>query len=229
MNKESINICNKINQIELSIKKYENIRVYLTGYGPFMNVINNPSEILINHIYLNKQLISFKLNNKVSFECFNIMDVNCKFVSNNLPYIWNKVKGNTNSKEMKLIIHFGVNENILNPILNLETSAKNYINEYTETGLKGKIVENLPEDYILKTKLNIVEIKRRMKDYSINSDDAGNYLCNYVYFNSLINLDNIKDSYCQFIHIPSLKVLNIQTIMDFFVIYLESLISIYCI
>lgn len=208
-------------------KKYDKILIYLTGYGPFMCFKTNPSQQLVDLIAKCKEKIEKELGNKIIFEQIEVMKVECDHVDERLKDIKNSIIKNKNNKEMKLLINIGLNSDIKKPVIHLETTSRNYINDRKTRN--GKIVncENLE----LKTKLNLCGmIENSDLAHSAElSTDAGDYLCNFAFYSSNFALQDQPSCYAEFIHIPLPIVLSTEDCLKCFIEFLKQLESTYLI
>lgn len=188
---------------------YTKIQIYLTGYGPFEDVKTNPSGLLAQALYDNRDVISKTFNGKISIESVKIMDVSCDYVDKNLPTLLNSMLSNKDETVMKLVIHFGVFTKIPAPILHLESNGKNYIDDRSTR--KGAITNDMGISKAIYSKIDMSRCETYLPGYAVRSDDAGDFLCNYIYFSSLKTLMTEENNYAQFIHVPDLPVMSTQT------------------
>lgn len=194
---------------ENNTTKYKHLKILITGYGPFMNISNNPSQILVEHIKENIHNLLKDLNN-VDLINHEIFEVSCDYVCKNL----NKIHDNINDQEfLFLIVHFGVNSS--SKVIQLESQSKNFICDFVK--YKGCIEENGKETY--KCKLNLNEIHEELKGLGHNvevSQDAGYYLCNYIYYKSCHKFEQFDNVIPIFIHIPEINNANTEQCFQLF-------------
>ena len=131
-------------------------------------------------------------NNSSKILLDNIDSNNKLYLKNSFKTSVEQLKSKIKSNEYDLIISFGqapLNKNVIK----IETTGKN--NDFYKTNY----------DYInLKNKLDV-------KYNVIISNDAGNYLCNNIYYNGLKYIkENELKSKMIFIHIP--KINNIENV-----------------
>jgi len=186
----------------------QKIKLYLTGYGPFKDIKANPSQLLVELLDdLNRKGEFPNFDNTLEVVYTSILDVNVQCVQERISELQKLIL--SDEENTHLLIHFGVDAGI--SCIDLESLAHNFICDYK--GMKGKIIESdKPEDQVIACKLNLEKI---CKDLSLNevkvSQNAGTYLCNYVYY-----LDDYyitrghKNVYCLFIHIPEIDKINFQ-------------------
>jgi pyroglutamyl-peptidase len=181
--------------------KFKKINLFITGYGPFMNVKENPSQMLVESITNEKEKLECFCKNKLDLKHFQIFEVDCDYVKDNVAKLHEIVSG-CDKDCMNLIIHFGVYPGG-NGVL-LECQSKNYIMDYVK--FNDKICHK-GDDYCY-CKLDIDSLCQGLKSkgHDVNkSCDAGTYLCNYIYFLSSSEFKEAGNVFPLFVHIPPLK------------------------
>lgn len=215
---------NKNDENKNTLKIYEKIKIFITGYGPFMSVKNNPSELLANAIFSSKDIISEITEGKIQIIGKEIMEVTCEYVESKDKEIQDLMLQDKDEKTMKLILNFGVNTNFKEPKIVLEEACYNWINDYKTKNCK--IVEDSIEKIC--SKLNLKEIHSMLNDCTSMSQDPGRYLCNYTYFLNSYAMLFKEHFYCEFIHIPDLCDLSTEQGLNHVCRFLESLSQVYC-
>ena len=152
-------------------------KLLVTAFGSFPGVEVNPSEILLNNICSYSQV-----NWEITFETLPVDYSYCQ-------------EWNTNRNDYDLVLHMGVAGNSTHN--RIECRAQNKIGSTADVkGLVklGAIQSGSPSEIF--TQIPLINL---VSDLSLLSSDAGSYLCNFVYFNSLV-----KDPSGQvlFLHIP---------------------------
>lgn len=202
-------------------KKYQKLKIYISGYGPFMSVKNNPSQVLVESIVKDKDIIHTELDFKCEIVHDCIYEVSVDYVSQNVSKCHQMIEEELdcgNSQDLHLIVHFGVNAGA--DKINLEKKCKNYIQDYVK--LQGKINEE-GEDKLV-CKLNLEEIVKYLQSFNHNvstSDDAGNYLCNYIYYKSSEKFHKCENVIPIFIHIPNSTICSTEECQKCFVDFLQ--------
>jgi len=195
------------------LKKYSKLHIYLTAYGPFAHFQTNPTQELLETIIKNKNEYE---TNKTSIDFNKVFEVTVDYVNKNFHIVEDEVnKNNINKDELHLIISYGQAD--IRNLITIESQSENFIYDLI---IKQKIDMNLNEKYI-KSLVNVEKIVEIInKDNIIQcevSNDAGTYLCNYIYFKSIEfckkNKDNVKSI---FVHIPLFKNLNLEKNLLFF-------------
>ena len=210
------------NKIEFN--KFEKINIYLTGYGPFQEIKENPAEKVSTFLFENKD----QLKTKYTSILYNqIFEVKTKYVDNNICKIFNFIeKNNIGKKTLHILVSFGVAENRL--INTIETLGQNYIYDLI---VDKKIDEGKPEKYFSKTPVkNIIKGIQNCNNIKCKySNNAGTYLCNYMYYTTLTKCLN-SDNVCSFfIHIPKLENYDLNKHEKFFRNFISVLEDLYII
>lgn len=150
------------------------MKLLITSFGPFKKFAKNPSNEVM--MQLQKSLESdFLASNSLKW---HILDVS-----------WQKIDEFMNEIEndnYDFIVHLGVATN--SPTMRLELNAKNNcsgIDVFDSIPPNSKISER---DYSLSTNINaqlLEKFTKKNEDKVRLSEDAGTYLCNYIYYKSL--------------------------------------------
>ena len=209
------------NQIPYNI--YDKINIYLTGYGPFLTIKENPSEKIVTHIFNN----SPKLNTEFTKIIYNqIFEVKTENVDNNISKLFDIIKKHNDSNKniLHIIISLGVADN--RKVNTLEIRAKNHI--YDDI-VDKKIDENKPEFFYSKTPIKyIIKGIQNFKNSECKfSNDAGTYLCNYMYFTTSNKCFDEKNICSFFLHVPLLSNYSIEKQEIFFKNFIEVLERLY--
>lgn len=166
------------------------LKILITGFGPFPGFDENPSETLVRN-----------LNPRVP---------GTEIVKEIVPTEWerSRILFDTATKihAPNLLIHFGVGLN--EGHLKLERCAKNFAADRPDASgscpSANFIDPNGPSTY--QTNLPLIEIADELTNELFPaqiSDDAGDYLCNYLYYLSLNYVERkANERTALFIHIP---------------------------
>ena len=208
--------------------------VHVTGFRKFHGVSENPTETIVNNLneYLNKKK---GLPKGLVIGSCSILETAGQGA---LIPLYQTLKSAITSKESessssnKIIwLHFGVNSAATR--FAIERQA---VNEATfrcpdEMGWKPQKVPIVPSDVaitrIRKTTLPVEEITKSLanKGYDVmTSDDAGRFVCNYVYYHSLRFAEQ-NGTKSLFLHVPLFSTINEETQMQFAASLLEVLAS----
>ena len=203
--------------------KYSKLKVFLTGYLGFQGITQNPTETLVNTIIKQKELY-----NKDNIEIINhkIFEVTTDYVDNNIHSFYKEIEHDKEGDVLFLIIHFGLNARASMP--EVETTAVNYIQDGIKNGLicdqdGNCFCSKLDTECIVKN-LNCTEGK---KIECKVSNDAGKYLCNYIFYKSLKYYEKIPNVISTFIHIPFFEKYSLEQDLDFFTKFLDNIKSLY--
>ncbi|QCE07237.1 pyroglutamyl-peptidase [Vigna unguiculata] len=207
--------------------------VHVTGFKKFHGVSENPTETIVNNLmeYLKKKGLPKGL---VIGSC-NILETAGQGA---LVPLYQTLQSAITSKESEsptsnriIWLHFGVNSGATR--FAIERQA---VNEATfrcpdEMGWKPQKVPIVPSDgpitRIRETTLPVEDFTKVLtsKGYNVmTSDDAGRFVCNYVYYHSLrfSEQNGIKSL---FVHVPLFSTINEETQMQFAASLLEVLVS----
>lgn len=152
------------------------MKILITSFGPFAEFKENPSNVVMQ--MLQQQMKSLEVNHELTFDT---LEVSYKAVD-----LFEKEYENSN---YDLVIHLGVATN--DNILRFEVRARN---ERSGKDVLGKTPERkeIAQDMAdLETNLSqsqLTEFCSRHPGITRISSDAGTYLCNYIYYNSLFYL-----------------------------------------
>jgi len=196
-----------------SPKTYKKLHIYLTGFGPYEEIKNNPTEKLVDNLFQNKSEYE---TSKTKIEFCETFEVTVDYINKNFKHIVNSVNQyNKNKNELHLIISYGLF--VDGTEINIETQSTNFINDGNK--IKQKIDKNVKEKYIksLTDVENIVQIinKENKSNCSV-SNDAGDYLCNYIYYKTIEFCKKNENVISIFIHIPVLEKINFEKTLSFF-------------
>ncbi|KAK4282698.1 hypothetical protein QN277_014043 [Acacia crassicarpa] len=212
----------------------ETVTVHVTGFKKFHGVSENPTESIVNNLreYMKKKGLPKGL---VIGSC-SILETAGQGALVTLYHTLQSAvspKDSESSNSNKIIwLHFGVNSGATR--FAVEHQA---VNEATfrcpdEMGWKPQKVPIVPSDggimQTRETSLPVEEITKELakKGYDVmTSDDAGRFVCNYVYYHSLrfAEQNGIKSL---FVHVPLFLTIDEETQMQFMASLLEVLASI---
>ncbi|CAI8603577.1 unnamed protein product [Vicia faba] len=208
--------------------------VYITGFKKFHGVSHNPTETVVNNLV---EYVKTKgLPKGLVIGSCSILDTAGQ--GGLIPLYQTlqtaiAAKDSESSSSNKIIwLHFGVNSGATR--FAIERQA---VNEATfrcpdELGWKPQKVPIVPSDgtvsHIRESTLPVEEITKALanKGYDVmTSDDAGRFVCNYVYYHSLrfAEQNGIKSL---FVHTPLFFTINEETQMQFAASLLEVLATI---
>ncbi|XP_024022713.1 uncharacterized protein LOC21384762 [Morus notabilis] len=209
------------------------VTIHVTGFKKFHGVPENPTETIVNNLknYMNKKGFPKGL---IIGSC-SILETagqGALDVLNNT--LQSSIKGPESSNSGRIIwLHFGVNSGATR--FALEHQA---VNEATfrcpdEMGWKPQKVPIIPADggvsHKRETTLPVEEITKALaaKGYEVmTSDDAGRFVCNYVYYHSL-RFSQENETKSLFVHVPLFSTINEGTQMQFAASLLEVLATLY--
>lgn len=208
--------------------------VYITGFKKFHGVSENPTETIVNNLteYVKKK----GLPKGLAIGSCSILDTAGQGALVPLYQTLQSAiiaKESESSSSNKIIwLHFGVNSGATR--FAIERQA---VNEATfrcpdEMGWKPQKVPIVPSDgpisRIRETTLPVEEITKTLatKGYDVmTSDDAGRFVCNYVYYHSLRFAEQ-NGNKSLFVHVPLFFTINEETQMEFAASLLEVLATV---
>ncbi|XP_019187748.1 PREDICTED: uncharacterized protein LOC109182136 [Ipomoea nil] len=210
------------------------VTVYVTGFKKFHGVAENPTETIVSNLqdYVKKKGTPKGL---ILGSC-TVLDTAGQGAVGPLYQTLQSALNNdgSDSSNSRIIwVHFGVNSGATR--FAIEQQA---VNEATfrcpdEMGWKPQKVPIVPADGPIsrtrKTCLPVEEITKALAKMGyevMSSDDAGRFVCNYVYYHSLrfAEQNGIKSL---FVHVPLFLTIDEETQMQFAASLLEVLASVY--
>ena len=203
--------------------KYKKIHLYVTGYGIFEGVDNNPSELLVKKIESKMEDIQKKIGNDIIFKHSEVFRVAIQEVNEKTVNLYSKVSENLkNQDEMHLLVHFGVDMGAKE--VHLETQCINQFsgNDVDGCSINGKINKECAHD-VYKCRIDLASICSELKkSHKVDlSNDAGDYLCNFVYFLSSNKWKDYSSVHSVFIHVPAEETLSVDQVYSCFVDFLS--------
>ena len=185
----------------IDLNKFKKINIYLTGYGPFLNVKINSLQLIVEDLYKKKLELETE---KTKILYYQIFEVKPESVDENKKKIFDLIKSENNSKDtLHIIISYGVAEN--RKEISIETLSENYI--YDREKFDNVINKNNPKYFYSKAavKTLVKGINKNEDFYCKYSCDAGTYLCNYIYYTTIDNYKNDDNVMSLFVHIPKIE------------------------
>ena len=172
-------------------------QIVITGFGKFPGVEKNPTETLV-------ELIQKKIGRDDVH--FDVLEVSAQGTSAQLEALQEKYSGKDT-----IWIHLGVNMGI--KIFNLEQRAYNCADfrcpDVRGVQLRNQRIVEIYDKSFMETSFSLEDICGKLLSlgHSVSvSQDAGRYLCNYVYLKSLYHCATKKDhKNVLFLHVPSFK------------------------
>ena len=202
----------------IDLNKFSNINIYLTGYGPFQEIKENPAQLVVEDLFKNKSKFETE---KTKILYSQIFEVKTEYVDENKKKVFDLIKENNTSKDtLHIIISYGVADNRKN--ISIETLCENYIYDLKKDEI---INENNPKYLYSKAavKTLVKGINKTNDFYCKYSCNAGTYLCNYMYYSTINNYKNDDNVMSLFVHIPNINNCSIEENEKFFKNLIHSL------
>ncbi|EAS07893.1 pyroglutamyl-peptidase I (macronuclear) [Tetrahymena thermophila SB210] len=215
-------------------QQQKDIYFFLTGFGEFYGVKDNPTKTLIE---------SLKNEEKEQLSVLHaeVLEVSIQGVDEYINQIGDNIQKRNDNNSIYVLLHFGVDANSKNFVLEQTGyNQKHFIcpDMRNNTPCQQLISKDFNIDHGLKTNLDLEEVKNLILSESIkvtaNKDvfklgnDPGRYICNYIYFRSLHcfqhQIQNTGSQiYSLFIHCPPFKEINQETQKDLVFILIKSI------
>ncbi|KAF5463269.1 pyrrolidone-carboxylate peptidase 1-like [Juglans microcarpa x Juglans regia] len=209
------------------------VTIYVTGFKKFHGVSENPTETIVGNL---KEYVKKKgLPKGLTLGSCSILDTAGQGalapLYQTLQSAISGVDTKTSNSGRIIWVHFGVNSGATR--FALEHQA---VNEATfrcpdEMGWKPQKAPIIPADggisRIRKTSLPVEEVTKALAKMGyevMTSDDAGRFVCNYVYYHSLRFAEQ-NGTKSLFVHVPLFLTIDEETQMQFAAALLEVLAS----
>ncbi|CAH9050514.1 unnamed protein product [Cuscuta epithymum] len=209
------------------------ITIHITGFRKFHGVAENPTETIVSNLqeYMKKRGMP---KGFILGSCTILDTAGQGALAPLYETLRSALSNNTSDPSNSRIIwvHFGVNSGATR--FAIEQQA---VNEATfrcpdEMGWKPHKVPIVPSDgaisHIRKTSLPVEEISKglaKMGYEVMSSDDAGRFVCNYVYYHSLRFAEQ-NGIQSLFVHFPLFLTIDEETQMQFAASLLEAIASV---
>jgi len=197
----------------------QNIRIHITGFGPFAGVSTNPSSILVSN------LLSEKDSSIVSNY---VVEVSTKAADEILNRICEDI--DSTKTGVDVLLHFGVAAGLSH--ISIEECAYNDADFRVPDVLNYQprdeaIIPSLgPRSLCLNTSLDCTELVNLLviKGWNVSkSKNPGRFLCNYIYFKSLLAAKEINTKQninrpcilSLFVHVPLHTVVDVSSQLRF--------------
>lgn len=209
------------------------VTIHVTGFKKFHGVIENPTETIVNNL---QEYVKIKgLPKGVTLGSCSILETAGQGAVTPLYQALQSAlskKDSDSSNSGKIIwVHFGVNSGATRFAIEHQAFNEATFRCADELGWKPQKVPIIPADGAIsrtrKTSLPVGEIMyslAKMGFEVMTSDDAGRFVCNYVYYHSLRFAEQ-NGILSLFVHVPSFSTIDEETQMQFAASLLEVLAS----
>ena len=204
--------------------KSHHLIFHITGYGPFANIRDNPSQKVIQNLQKNEFLQnainneSDIIGNSVTIGSLYIMTASAKQGKQELLQLRQKNDKLITNKDDQatttttIYLHYGVFAE--RPYFCLENTAYNECDfpapdELGWQPVKEKIIKNEDLNHKLYNQLDVKQIIKKLNKinkYNVRiSNDPGRFMCNWIFYWSLyfIKQNKKNNEYAMFVHVPS--------------------------
>lgn len=205
------------------------VTIHVTGFKKFHGVAENPTEAIVNDL---KAFVEERgLPAGVTLGSCTVLDAAGDGARTELYKVLDSGISNMTQTNKVVWLHLGVNSGSVR--FAVESQA---VNEATfrypdELGWQPQKLPIVLEDgeisIIKKTSCSALAILEKLKSKSYNvilSDDAGRFVCNYVYYHSLRYAEQ-KGHKSLFVHVPLFSKIDKETQMRFVHSLLEAIAS----
>ena len=228
-------------EVSDKLGKYDEIEIYLTGFGPFDGVENNPTMKIIPLVSINAERVSVKARDILEV-CINAVqdyvdgltsekkgekqaDIHgCDNNTNEDPGSKDNKAQEQSKRKLTLLISLGVSKSshkIRIEECYYNRADFNYPDVDGNQPFNQKISNHYPLDEQFFTKLDVYKVNDTLKNAGRDvavSFDPGRYVCNYLYCYAGLALKDEADFFNVFVHVPPLEVLplmeQVETIQD---------------
>ncbi|KAL6531479.1 hypothetical protein OROMI_027842 [Orobanche minor] len=210
------------------------VTIHVTGFKKFHGVADNPTETIVNNLqnYMNKRGLPKGLN---LGSCTILETAGQGATSSLYQTLQSAVINDSSQSDAATVIwvHFGVNSGATRFVIEQQAFNEATFRCPDEMGWKPQKVPIVPTDGAIsrtrETSLPVEDITKSLAKMGyevMTSDDAGRFVCNYVYYHSLrfAEVNRIKSL---FVHVPLFCTIDEETQMQFAASLLEVLASLY--
>lgn len=220
---------------------------HITGFARFFNVPVNPTELIVHG--LPQYLEQSPLNPNARLASATVLQVSAKTVLEQLNSMYTQVRagkkganaksgllsshrGSSGMKNRTVFIHLGVNMRCTR--FHLEWKARNEAtfscpDESGWVPLRHAIDPDNDDITCSRyTSIPLVPLVNKLtaQGHSVGiSSDAGRFVCNWTYFNSL-KLAHLHDAHALFVHVPPASLVPIERQVEFLADLLDSIAQI---
>lgn len=198
--KHRVEILERQARVQSAASTTRTLHVYVTGFGPFGKVVDNPTSVLCKKLHSRRESFA---RHGIHFVGIDITEVSAEAADRKAASIIEAMRGQPGPA---CILHMGVAVGI--PKLHLESRAVNLAN-FVIPDVRGWVAQNVeivpggPRHAF--TALPLAELMCELRDAGVDCDvssSAGSYICNYIYYASLTQASAVGVPVL-FVHVPS--------------------------
>ena len=182
---------------------FEKVNFFLTGFGSFGSIDNNPTSHLVNVVHVSNEPRACIL----STERIQVSVEACKQYAREISGLYEQTKAKETNC-LFVVINFGVNAG--SSLINLEQMCYNNADFCIPDVLNfqprsQKICPTMELSEPFRCRIDLPAIHSKLTSANQNkaviNNDPGSYICNYMYFNCSWKLSS-PDLVTLFIHVP---------------------------
>ncbi|XP_010552652.1 PREDICTED: uncharacterized protein LOC104822972 [Tarenaya hassleriana] len=204
------------------------ITINVTGFKKFLGVVENPTERIVNNLkeYTEKR----GLPEGVTLGSCTVLETAGEGARPQLyKLLESPVSGSVNSNQTVVWLHLGVNSGATKFAIERQAVNEAHFRCPDELGWQPQRVPIVSEDggtsKIKETSCSTEVILKNLKNRGYDivlSDDAGRFVCNYVYYHSL-RFTEQKGHKSLFVHVPLFSRIDENTQMQFVAALMEAI------
>eukprot|EP01126_Amoeba_proteus_P009407 TRINITY_DN13559_c0_g1_i1.p1 TRINITY_DN13559_c0_g1~~TRINITY_DN13559_c0_g1_i1.p1 ORF type:complete len:217 (-),score=20.90 TRINITY_DN13559_c0_g1_i1:65-715(-) len=197
----------------------DQVTVFLTGFGPFRGVNDNPTMHLMNEIHLH--LKDHPLQNNVHIPSSVVVEVSAVAahlaISDHI--VNNKIYKGREDNQKTVFLHFGVHGGATSFLLEEKGWNEASFSCPDERGWSPLCLPITDHDicHNYRTTLPTSKLSASLCSRGFDcqlSQSAGRFLCNYIYYLSL-HYSSQNNTHSLFVHVPPFSVIPQQTQLEF--------------
>lgn len=202
------------------------VTIHITGFKKFQGVSENPTETIVNN--LNEYVAKKGLPAGVNLASCTVLETAGEGARPALYKIF-ETAASTPNNESVVWLHLGVNSGAKRFAIERQAFNEATFRCPDELGWQPQQVPIvLADGGTCKTRQTPCSVETicsflKKKDFDVTlSDDAGRFVCNYVYYHSLLFAEQ-RGHKSLFVHVPLFSKINEETQMQFMVALLEAI------
>ncbi|KAL5723821.1 pyroglutamyl-peptidase I [Ranunculus cassubicifolius] len=202
------------------------VTIHVTGFKKFHGVENNPTETIVSNLSEFLKQRGSSCNGRFTLGSCTVLQASGDEILNFLY----KEEQSPRVDQRVVWLHFGASGRLTR--FAIERQAVNEATFYfpDEHGWQPTKLSVVPEDGDLhqtrQTTCSVEKIGKQLKQQGFDvgiSNDAGRFVCNYIYYHSL-RIAEEKGHTCIFVHVPLFSIIDEDIQMEFAAAMLEAIV-----